>query len=105
MRTHVRMWFGREGGDSRRVPPTMADYRFLTTWCLDAPIQPVWDAIHASERWPQWWKGVERVTEVQPGDELGVGGIRRYTWRSRLPYQLEFDMRVTRAEPPYFLEG
>jgi uncharacterized protein YndB with AHSA1/START domain len=83
----------------------MADYRFLTTWCLDAPIQPVWDAIHASERWPQWWKGVERVTEVQPGDELGVGGIRRYTWRSRLPYQLEFDMRVTRAEPPYFLEG
>ena len=36
----------------------MAGYRFLTTWCLEAPIEPVWEAIHDSENWPQWWRGV-----------------------------------------------
>ena len=83
----------------------MTSYRFLTTWCVDAPIGPVWEAIHDSERWPTWWKGVERVVELEPGDEDGRGSLSRYTWRSRLPYTLEFDMRVTRVEPPHLLEG
>ena len=26
-------------------------------------------------------------------------------WRSKLPYSLEFDLRVTRSEPPYLLEA
>ena len=26
-------------------------------------------------------------------------------WRSKLPYDLEFESRVTRREPPYLLEG
>jgi uncharacterized protein YndB with AHSA1/START domain len=80
-------------------------YRFLTTWCLEAPIDRVWEAIHDSERWPQWWKGVERVVEIEAGDDEGRGSLTRYTWRSRLPYDLEFDMRVTRVERPYLLEG
>jgi uncharacterized protein YndB with AHSA1/START domain len=82
-----------------------ADYRFLTTWCIDAPIGDVWDAIHASERWPEWWKGVERVVELEPGDDDGLGSVSRYTWRSRLPYELSFEMRVTRVQRPHFLEG
>jgi uncharacterized protein YndB with AHSA1/START domain len=80
-------------------------YRFLTTWALGAPIERVWEAIHDSERWPQWWKGVERVVELEPGDQDGRGALTRYTWRSRLPYELEFDMRVTRVERPFLLEG
>ncbi|MDQ1686908.1 MAG: hypothetical protein QOC82_3645 [Frankiaceae bacterium] len=83
----------------------MATYSFLTTWCLDAPIEPVWDLISSSEHYPEWWKGVRSVTELEPGGENGVGALSRFEWRSKLPYSLEFDLRVTRSEPPYLLEA
>jgi uncharacterized protein YndB with AHSA1/START domain len=83
----------------------LAGYEFLTTWVLDAPRDPVWDAIWATERWPAWWRGVERVAELEPGDENGVGQLERYTWRSKLPYELSFEMRTTRVERPHLLEG
>jgi uncharacterized protein YndB with AHSA1/START domain len=83
----------------------MASYEFLTTWCLDAPIDRVWDALYASERWPDWWRGVERVQVLEPGDADRVGELSRYTWKSRLPYRLEFDMRTTRVERPFLVEG
>ena len=85
--------------------PSMAAYSFLTTWCVDAPIQRVWDLIYAAKRYPEWWKGVRKVTELEPGDENGLGALNRLRWRSKLPYSLEFDMRVTRVERPYLLEG
>jgi uncharacterized protein YndB with AHSA1/START domain len=81
------------------------EYRFLTTWVLDADRERIWDAIHASERWPGWWRGVERMVELEPGDESGVGQLARYTWRSKLPYELEFEMRTTRVERPHLIEG
>src|SRR5215208_3485306 len=83
----------------------MADYRFLTTWCLDAPIEKVWDALYASERWPEWWQGVEDVTVLEAGDENRVGELSRYTWKSALPYRLAFEMRTTRVERPHLVEG
>jgi uncharacterized protein YndB with AHSA1/START domain len=83
----------------------MADYRFVTTWCLDAPVERVFDAIDDAARWPQWWKGVSRAEMLEPGADDGVGRLWRYTWRSRLPYELTFESRVTRREPPYLLEG
>jgi uncharacterized protein YndB with AHSA1/START domain len=83
----------------------MAQYEFLTTWCLDAPIDRVWDALYESERWPEWWRGVERVQVLEPGDADRVGELSRYTWKSRLPYRLEFDMRTTRVERPFLVEG
>jgi uncharacterized protein YndB with AHSA1/START domain len=83
----------------------MAEYRFLTTWCLEAPIDPVWEAIHDSESWPQWWHGVARVVELEPGDERGIGQVGRYTWKSRLPYELSFDVKTLRKERPHLLAG
>jgi hypothetical protein len=83
----------------------MAAYRFLTTWCVDAPIARVWDVIQASERYPSWWRGVQSVTELEPGDERGIGTRSRLRWRSVLPYELEFDLRVTRVEEPHLLEA
>ena len=80
-------------------------YSFLTTWLLEAERERVWDAIYDSEAWPRWWRGVERVVEVTPGDENGVDQLGRYTWRSKLPYELTFEMRTTRVERPHLLEG
>jgi hypothetical protein len=83
----------------------VAEYRFLTTWCLGAPIEPIWDAIHDSARWPEWWRGVARVVELEPAGEDGTGQVARYTWKSQLPYELTFVVRSTRSERPHLLEG
>jgi uncharacterized protein YndB with AHSA1/START domain len=80
-------------------------YSFLTTWILDAPRDRVWEAIWESQRWPEWWRGVTSVVELEPGGQDGVGKLVRYTWRSRLPYDLTFDMRTTRVSAPHLLEG
>ena len=81
------------------------EYRFLTTWLLASPREPVWDAIYESEAWPRWWRGVERAERLAEGDEQGIGQRGRYVWRSRIPYAVEFEIRTTRVEPPHLLEG
>jgi hypothetical protein len=48
---------------------------------------------------------VRAVEVLEIGDASGVAAIRRYTWASRLPYQLSFQMRTTRADRPHRLEG
>lgn len=82
-----------------------AQYDFVTTWCVDAPIESVWDVIHDAKAYPQWWKGVQSVVELEPGEESGLGQMDRFSWRSLLPYTLSFDMRTTRVERPHLLEG
>lgn len=83
----------------------MVEYRFLTTWLLEAERERVWDAIYESERWPEWWRGVLETERLAEGDESGVGQVGRYVWKSKLPYKLEFTMRTTRVERPRLLEG
>jgi uncharacterized protein YndB with AHSA1/START domain len=83
----------------------VADYRFLTTWLLAVERQRVWDAIYESERWPEWWPGVEVAERLSAGDERGIGQRGRYVWRSTIPYAVEFEIETTRVEPPRLLEG
>jgi uncharacterized protein YndB with AHSA1/START domain len=83
----------------------MAEYRFLTTWLLEAERERVWDAIYDSERWPEWWKGVLEAEKLEEGDASGVGQYGRYVWRSRLPYRVQFFILTTRVERPHLLEG
>ena len=81
----------------------MKTYDFVTIWRVKAPIERVWTQIYHSNDWPSWWKGVERVDEVRKGDASGVGSIHRYTWKSKLPYRLSFEMKTVRIEPPVLL--
>ena len=83
----------------------MGQYRFLTTWCLDAPLADVWDVVYRMEEWPQWWKGVELVELVRGGNAGGLGSVYRHRWRSRLPYSVSFEIETTRIEPGRLLEG
>jgi uncharacterized protein YndB with AHSA1/START domain len=78
----------------------VADYRFLTTWVVDAPIERVWEVIHAVEHWPEWWPGVVRVTELFHGDGDGEGSVYRHVWRSRIPYAVVFEVTVTEVRRP-----
>lgn len=81
------------------------NYRFVTTWQIEAPLQAVWDTICEPQGWPLWWHNVEQVEEISPGDAHGIGSVRRYTWRGQLPYRLTFDIRVIRHEPLAAVEG
>ncbi len=83
----------------------MSEYSFLTTWLLESPRQPVWEAIHDQERWPEWWRGVEEAEELEPGAEGDVGSVSRLVWKSFLPYRVEFEVTTTRVEHPHLLEG
>ena len=83
----------------------MADYRFLTTWLLDSPREPVFDAIYDQASWPSWWRGVEEASEVRPGGESGVGTVARMVWKSLLPYRVEFEVTTTHVERPHLLQA
>ncbi len=83
----------------------MAEYRFLTTWLLEADRERVWEAIYDSERWPEWWRGVEEAEKLAEGDERGIGQRGRYVWKAKLPYRVEFEIATTRVERPHLLEG
>jgi hypothetical protein len=83
----------------------MADYAFLTTWLLDSPREPVWEAIYDQERWPEWWRGVEEVEELNGGDGGRIGAVSRMVWKSLLPYRVEFEVTTTHIERPYLLQA
>ena len=83
----------------------MNQYALVTEWHLAAPIERVWDALDAVEDWPRWWRYVRAVVELRKGDENGVGAVRRFTWASRLPYSLSFEMRASQVRRPTFMEG
>ena len=51
----------------------MADYHYVSTWQLQAPIQQVWAALNDLEHLPVWYTGVQQAQELVPGDAQGVG--------------------------------
>ncbi len=83
----------------------VAEFNFVTTWRITAPLPQVCDAISRSMDWPQWWRNVEKVEELEAGDTIGIGHRLRFTWKSHLVYRLTFDVCVTHIEPFKFLQG
>jgi uncharacterized protein YndB with AHSA1/START domain len=78
----------------------VAEYHFVSSWQIQAPIERVWAEISRAEDWPSWWKYVAAVQEMEPGDADGTGKRLRLTFRTRLPYTLSFDTRVVSVRPP-----
>ena len=83
----------------------MAEYRLLTIWHIEAPLEEVYAAIHDSLRWPQWWPGAQKVEQISAGDSDGIGSVRRYAWQGQLPYRVVFEARTTRIEKLVAIEG
>jgi hypothetical protein len=54
-------------------------FHLITHWDLPAPQLTVWDALCGVERWPSWWRAVERVEVIEPGAPDGIGAYRRLT--------------------------
>jgi len=83
----------------------MAEYHFVSRWRIQAPIERVWEEIFHAERWPSWWKYVDRVDELERGAADGVGRRQHLLFRTRLPYKVGFEVRTTRVQPPSTLEA
>ena len=80
------------------ILPTVHDashFELLTAFEISAPREQVYLAIRDTASWPAWWRGCLAVEELSPGDDRGIGSRRRVTWRSRLPYEVEIEVRVT----------
>lgn len=83
----------------------VAEYHLLTIWQINAPLPQVYDAIHDSTHWPNWWQGAEKVEPVAASGGDGINGICRYSWRGKLPYPVVFDVRATRITKLVAIEG
>jgi hypothetical protein len=83
----------------------MGEYHFVSIWRIKAPIEQVWEEISQADRWPSWWRYVADVDELEPGASDGVGKRLRLLFRTRLPYTLGFDVRLTCVQPPSKLEA
>jgi carbon monoxide dehydrogenase subunit G len=78
----------------------MADYHYVSTWQLQAPIEQVWAAISELERLPAWYPAAQEVQTLAPGDDQGVGARVRYVIKGRLPMRLAFEATITKVDPP-----
>jgi hypothetical protein len=81
-----------------------ADYHYISTWQLQAPIERVWAAISQLEQLPAWYPAVQQVQTLTAGDPDGVGSRVRYLLKGRLPMQLAFEATIARVNPPRELE-
>ena len=82
----------------------MADYRFLTSWLLECERERAWDVLEDTVRWPEWWRGVVSVDELERGEDR-IGSRYRISWRSRLPYPLTFEFVVEEVHRPTGMSG
>jgi uncharacterized protein YndB with AHSA1/START domain len=81
----------------------MPQFSLTTTWLIPAPVEAVWSCLIDSKTWPYWWKYLDAVEEMTDGDTSGINNIRRYYWRTSLPYTLMLDLRVTQIQAPHLI--
>jgi uncharacterized protein YndB with AHSA1/START domain len=77
-----------------------ADYHYISTWQLHAPIERVWAAISDLERLPAWYPAIQEVQTLTAGDPEGVGSRVRYLIKGRLPMRLAFEATIARVDQP-----
>lgn len=77
----------------------LSDFSLVTRWLIPAPVDRVWNCLVATENWPSWWEYVDLVEETEAGNSSGIGNVRRYLWRTCLPYDLAINLRVTGVRP------
>ena len=82
----------------------MADYHYVSTWQLQAPIEQVWTVINDVERLPAWYPAVQDAQTLAAGDADGVGRRVRLVIKGRLPMELAFEATIARLDPPRELE-
>ncbi|RJQ76544.1 polyketide cyclase [Pseudonocardiaceae bacterium YIM PH 21723] len=71
-------------------------YSFVSTWNLTGTIDEVEAIFDEPARMPVWWPSVYLdVTQLEPGDERGVGRVISIYSTGWLPYTLKWKFKVT----------
>jgi len=72
------------------------DYHFLTEWRVPATVDEVKDVLGDAGSLTRWWPSVYlTVTEVEKGDERGLGRALELHTKGWLPYTLRWTLRIT----------
>jgi uncharacterized protein YndB with AHSA1/START domain len=79
------------------------EYLFVDEWHVDAPPEPVFDAIADASTYPDWWKPVYISTETDGPPE--VGRESRQHFKGRLPYTLHTRSTITQLDRPRSVEA
>lgn len=78
------------------------EFRIVTHWQVEAPIERVADILTDAERFPEWWGEVYLGIEVlDPGDADGIGrriGVHSKGW---LPYHIHWTGTLVEADRPH----
>lgn len=82
----------------------MAEYRFVSTWRLAAPVAAVFEALARPDGWHERWRWFAHTEPLAQGAAHGVGGRLRCVVRSPLPYSLVFEIERVAADPPRSLD-
>ena len=73
-------------------------YRFTDDWYVAAGTAATRDLLRQVEDWPTWWPSSLSVVPVRPRVP-GATEAARYTFQTRLPYQMVFQADVVHDEP------
>jgi uncharacterized protein YndB with AHSA1/START domain len=76
----------------------MAEYRFVTHWRFDAPLERVWTELDTPERYPEWWPSMRVYRDLTHGMH-GVGARAERVTKGALPYSLRYVTTVTHYKP------
>ena len=81
---------------------TTNEYHFTTKWRLSAKIETISDILADPTDLPRWWPTVYLdVTQLEKGDENGVGSVYDLYTKGWLPYKLRWCFRVTESRYPH----
>jgi len=83
----------------------MSQFDLVTLWRIGASLGDVWDAVVQPAFWPQWWRGLEEVAELERGDADGIHNRQRFIWKGALPYRLVTEIKTIRLEPMVMIAG
>ena len=77
------------------------NYHFITNWRVPGTIEEIAEILSDAEDLVRWWPSVYlKVTQVEAGDENGIGAVFDLFTKGRLPYTLNWSFRVTESNPP-----
>jgi uncharacterized protein YndB with AHSA1/START domain len=76
---------------------------FVDEWDVNAPPEPVFDALADARTYPDWWKPVYLSADADGPPEVGRTSTQRFT--GRLPYKLQTRSTITRLERPRLIEA
>jgi mannose-6-phosphate isomerase-like protein (cupin superfamily) len=77
-------------------------YVFLDQWDVEAPPEPVFEALADARTYPQWWQPVH--IDAEAGGPPQVGRRSRQHFKGRLPYELNTESTVVALDTPRRIE-